>query len=90
MLSEVLKLMTQEGNVAVTEIAQTLGWSIQRVENTIAQLEGMGYIRKMAAGTSCSGSGCTGCSLESASACQLQSERLFSWVITERGKKALN
>lgn len=90
MLSEVLKLMTQEGHVAVTEIAQTLGWSIQRVENTIAQLEGMGYIQKMDAGTSCSGSGCTGCSLERVSACQLQSERLFSWVITERGKKALN
>lgn len=94
MLNEVLKLMSQEQSVAVTEMAQMLGWPLQRVESSIAQLEYMGYIRKGVIGSSsCSAGGCSGCSSGKGNACQdchPSSENLYSWVITERGKRALN
>ncbi|HVJ50409.1 FeoC-like transcriptional regulator [Desulfitobacterium sp.] len=95
MLSEVLKLMEQEQSVAVAEIAQKLGWSLQRVETMLAQLASMGYIQKKAVSrSSCSaGRGCPGCSDAEESACQgcqVLPDSLYSWVITDRGKSVLH
>ncbi|AHF08515.1 FeoC-like transcriptional regulator [Desulfitobacterium metallireducens] len=94
MLSEVLKIMDQERSIAVTEIAEKLGWTLQRVDNTIAQLENMGYIQKREIiSSSCGMGGCSGCSCYKGTdcqRCQLISEDLYSWVITDRGKSALH
>lgn len=94
MLSEVLKLMDQERSIAVTEIAKKLGWTLQRVDNTIAQLENMGYIQKREImSSSCGTRGCSGCSSRkenNGQSCQIISENLYSWVITDRGRSALH
>ncbi|MEA4901219.1 FeoC-like transcriptional regulator [Desulfitobacterium sp.] len=97
MLSEVLKIMDLEQSLAVTEIAKKLGWTLQRVENTIEQLESMGYIRKREiVSSSCKAggcSGCPGCSFGKESFCQSSpnpTKILYSWVITDRGKNALH
>lgn len=97
MLSEVLKIIDQERSTAVTEIAQKLGWTLQRVENTIAQLESMGFIQKREILSSSCGSGscsgCSGCSkakLDDEQSCHNMAVKLYSWVITDRGKSALH
>lgn len=94
MLSEVLKIMDQERLIAVTEIAEKLGWTLQRVDNTIAQLENMGYIQKREVMSySCGKGGCSGCSSRKGNdgqSCQSISKNLYSWLITERGRSALH
>jgi CTP-dependent riboflavin kinase len=97
MLNEVLKLMAQERSLALTEMAQKLGWTIQRVENTIAQLENMRYIQKREiVSSSCGTGGCSACAdcssgkAKAEQSCQRIAENLYSWVITDRGKNALH
>lgn len=94
MLGEVLKIMDLDHPLAVTEIAQKLGWTFQRVENMLAQLASMGYIQKREiASCSCKAGGCSGCSSSNKNegqSCQGPTEDLYFWVITERGKSVLH
>lgn len=94
MLSQVLTLMAQEQNMAVSEIAQKLGWTRQRVENAMSQLERMGYLEKnRVLPASCGKSQCSGCfpgKNNSCHGCSGEGENLTVWVMTERGKQALS
>lgn len=93
MLKEVLNLIDKEQTLAITEIAQKLGWTMQKVQNSLNQLERMGYIeRKELVFSSCSGESCSSCMFKQGDSCQKYKtplENLYSWSITERGKDAL-
>ncbi|WP_434512650.1 winged helix-turn-helix transcriptional regulator [Desulfitobacterium sp. AusDCA] len=93
MLKEVLNLIDQGQTLAMTEMAQKLGWTIQKVQNSLDQLERMGYIEKKdLAFTSCSTESCSSCLFKQGDSCQKYKtslENLYSWSVTERGKDAL-
>lgn len=97
MLSEVLRIVAQDRSTAMTEIAHKLGWTLQRVENSIAQLELMGFIRKQEIiSSTCGAGGCSGCSgcsadkSDDSQRCPNSADKLYTWIITDRGKSALH
>lgn len=93
MLKEVLNLIDQEQTLAIIEIAHKLGWTMQKVQNSMDQLEKMGYIEKKdLVFSSCSEESCSSCLFKQGDSCHKYStplEKLYLWSITERGKNAL-
>ena len=81
MLKRLLSILGQSGSFSKADLARQLGVGEETLEQMIAQLVSLGYLRVV--NRACDGA-CGGCAL--ASSCGLRgSERL--WMLTEKGAR---
>ncbi len=88
MLSDVLKLLARNESLSLTQLAQSLGYSMREIKAALDQLEHMGYVRHTLPGKSCGSSCSAGLGTGNCEGCSFSASGSYSsWILTERGKE---